>query len=96
MSTKTTDKLNAILAAAELTPAEHEELFTSFNIENPLELAKRLHSHQDIPDATKSALLALRVGLPPKYETAGLSVVIEAAMQSFWAGLAEDCRGVRL
>ena len=96
MSTTTTEKLNSILDAAEMDAAVREELFTSFNLENPLELAKRMHAHEDVQDRVKSALLALRVSLPPKYEAAGLNVVIEKAMHTFWAKLAKDCQGVRL
>jgi hypothetical protein len=82
----TVDRLEAILAEIEDAPL-HEDLFNEFHLRDPLSFAKLLVS-LDLPDATKAALLALKVGQPPAHKGEGLEVLIERAAMQMWARLA--------
>jgi hypothetical protein len=81
----TTARLNDILASIEDAPLR-DELFNSFFVLNPLDVAQLLHS-LEIPDAVKAKILALKIGMPTPYKGTDLSPLIEKAMQQMWAKL---------
>src|SRR6267154_2685058 len=84
----TAERLETILSAIEDAPLR-EDLFHRFFLENPLQVAKLLHS-LNLSDSVKSQLLALKVGMPPSYKGADLEPLIEHAMQQMWARIGED------
>lgn len=72
-----------------LTPAEVEDLQTSFAAMNALEFAKHLHT-LNIPDSVKSEWLAAKVQQKPSERDDAMQKVIENAMLKFWSRLAEN------
>src|ERR1700676_5250922 len=81
------ERLNVILESVEKSLAE--DLFHRFFLENPLQVAKLLHSLA-IPDAVKSQILALKVGMPPSHKGEDLEPLVERAMQNMWSRLGKE------
>jgi len=75
-----------MLAAANLSAPEREEISTAFLVLNALQFAHKLHE-LEIPDKAKSELLALKVHapLPPKEDL--MQTAIARAMDRYWARL---------
>jgi hypothetical protein len=83
----TVNRLEAILSEISNGPLR-EDLFSRFFLENPLQIAKLLHS-LSLPDSVKAKLLALRVGMPPSYKGTDLEPLISRAMEQMWQRLIE-------
>ena len=88
----TEQKLQAILSEIDDAPLR-EDIFNRFFLENPLQVAKLLHS-LTLPDSVKSKILALRVGMPPAHHGENLEILIEKAAMQMWARLAEDAEKI--
>jgi hypothetical protein len=73
---------------AQLTPAEIEDLQTSFAVCDPIQFARHLHT-LDIPDAIKGQWLRLKVQQKPTERGDAMQKAIERAMSNFWNRLSE-------
>jgi len=93
-TTETTERLNTILASIEDADLR-DELFNSFFVLNPLDVAQLVHS-LEIPDAVKAKILALKVGMPPQYRGTDLAPLVCRAMEQLWERITEECAGLVL
>jgi len=85
-SETTIQRLEAILAASELSEAEREDLWNAFCILNALEFARKLHGLV-LPDELARELLSLKVGSAGLSEDDGLQIAMDRAVANFWKRL---------
>jgi hypothetical protein len=90
MSTNETieQRLDSILSAIDDTPLR-EDLFHRFFLENPIQVARLLHS-LDISDDVKREILALRVSQKPAFHGENLEPLVSRAMAQLWERLTEE------
>jgi hypothetical protein len=72
--------------------AAREELHAAFHLLDVLAFTRRLRGIQ-IPDSTKSALVALKARMlaqPAQPKVDPLEVVLQASLNGFWNRLADD------